>query len=53
MGIEHDENHINAYTYIYNALVDRIFNTYFQNSKDITKKIIQEIYNKLKNEFPN
>ena len=52
MGIDHDENHINAYTYIYNALVDRMFNTYFQSSKDLTKKIIQDIYNKLKQELP-
>ena len=52
LGIQHNENHINAYTYIYNALVDRMFSTYFQQSKDITKKIIQEIYNKLKEELP-
>ena len=52
MGVEYNQNHIDAYSFIYKKIVERAFDRYFRLNEDINHRVMKEIYSSLKQELP-
>ena len=52
LGVEYNQNHMDAYSFIYKKIVERAFDRYFRLNEDINHRVMKEIYSSLKEELP-
>ena len=52
LGVEYNQNHMDAYSFIYKKIVERAFDRYFRLNEDINHRVMKEIYSSLKQELP-